>query len=156
MKLRSFTFSKILIGVLIAGVIAVGCEYDATDDQPVFAGVAAAATGSQEVPAVTTLATASVTGTYNRNTRALSYTLQWHNLKDSATGAHFHGPALPGQNAGILVNIFTTRMARSGIVNSTVTLADTVAQHFLNGRIYVNVHSKVHPGGEVRGQVNVQ
>jgi hypothetical protein len=157
MKLRFFTRSKIFFGVLLACIFAVACEYDVSEDLEIFLfEVTATATGAEEVPQVSTPARGTVTGTLNKNTRELSYTLTWENLKDSALFAHFHGPASPGENKPVLVTIFGDRRGRSGTISNTVTLADTTAQFFMNGRIYVNVHSKVHPGGEIRGQVTVR
>ncbi|MBD0366352.1 MAG: CHRD domain-containing protein, partial [Flavisolibacter sp.] len=56
----------------------------------------------------------------------------------------------------VLINIFLTRRASSGTISDTTTLSDANYQLFLDRKMYVNVHSKVHTGGEIRGQVTVQ
>ena len=145
-----------MLSILCVVIVAVSCNKDDDNKNNNTLNLNATAEGSQEVPAVTTPASGTLTGTYNKDTKELSYTLTWNNLKDSATLAHFHGPAPTGQNAGILITIFNTRKANSGTISGTTTLADTTLAHFQNGKIYVNVHSKVHGGGEIRGQVTLQ
>ena len=38
-------------------------------------------------------------------------------------------------------------------INGSATLSPADAQEFLSGEMYVNVHTKANPGGEIRGQV---
>ncbi len=38
-------------------------------------------------------------------------------------------------------------------INGSATLSPADAQEFLSGEMYVNVHTKNHPAGEIRGQV---
>ncbi len=158
MKRSPLVLSMLLFGLLLTGIVAIGCkEYDVDDTN--FGNilrVTATLTGAEEVPAVTTPATGTLEAELDKNTKVLTYRVTWNNLKDSATGAHFHGPASPGQNAPILIAFFGDRRARTGTVTGTVTLDNTQYQLFLDRKMYANVHSKVHPGGEVRGQVTVQ
>jgi hypothetical protein len=100
------------------------------------AGTGSAATGS----AVMTLE--DVTGEF-------TWTVQWEGL--TATNAHFHGPALPDQNAGVQVPIDWTVNPTAGI---TILSAQQQAD-LLAGLWYVNIHTAAFPVGEIRGQVNV-
>ncbi len=81
----------------------------------------------------------------------LHWTVSYQNLSGPALAAHFHGPALPGMNAGVVVNIGGPTpgnpMQGSAHLNTT-QIADLVA-----GRWYVNVHTAANPNGEIRGQV---
>ena len=88
-------------------------------------------------------------------------------LSGTWSADHFHGPAAPGVNAGVLYGLqpLTTLNPgnTSGTINGDVTLIDnpggttfTIAQQMdqiNNGLWYVNVHSSTFGGGEIRGQV---
>jgi len=84
----------------------------------------------------------------NRDDRNLSYFITYQDLTGSATAAHFHGFAPPGQNAGVVHGIGTANPAK-GVWNYT----DAQEADILAGLTYINVHTAAHPGGEIRGQV---
>ena len=54
-------------------------------------------------------------------------------------------------NAGVLVPIGGAGMASPA--SGSATLNDAQAADLLAGRLYVNIHTAAHPGGEIRGQV---
>lgn len=118
--------------------------------------ISATASGAQEVPAVTTTGTGTLTGSYNGSTKSLSYTVNWSNLSGPATLMHFHGPALAGVNAGVAVGISGFTSAATGSYTGTATLTDTQEADLLAGKWYWNVHTAANTGGEIRGQVAVQ
>jgi hypothetical protein len=70
-------------------------------------------------------------------------------LSGPASAAHFHGPAAPGQNAGVIVPFPNPESP----IRGEATLTEAQAADLLAGRWYVNVHSRAHPGGEIRAQV---
>jgi hypothetical protein len=88
---------------------------------------------------------------FDDTTNTLSWTISWSGLSAPATLAHFHGPALPNQNAGIQVGI---GVASNPAVGAAVISAGQ-ASDLLAGLWYVNIHSSNFPGGEIRGQVTV-
>lgn len=106
--------------------------------------------GSAEVPPVSTSATGNAETSYNRDTKILRWTVTYANLSGPATGGHFHGPALPGSNAPVVIP-FTGSLASP--IMGTAVLSEGQAADFLAGRWYVNLHTAAHPGGEIRGQV---
>ena len=79
-----------------------------------------------------------------------SWNVSWSGLSGEVTLAHFHGPALPNQNAGVQVGIATTNPSIGSATISSGQAADLLA-----GLWYINIHSTVSPGGEIRGQVQV-
>ena len=115
------------------------------------------ATGAQEVPAVTTTATATATFS---TTAPASLTLVvmstggvLNNGANSVTAAHIHqGPA--GTNGGVVVNF-------AALVNGTLDFSGSVpvAQATLDAiaanpaGYYLNIHTTAVPGGEIRGQL---
>jgi hypothetical protein len=106
--------------------------------------------GGEEVPPVTTSATGTLTATYDAASKQLRWQGNVSGLSGNATAAHFHGPAEPGKNAGVLV---PAPGVTSGAFQGTATLTDAQAQALTSGQTYFNVHTQANPGGEVRGQV---
>jgi len=106
--------------------------------------------GSAEVPPVQTSATGALQGTLDTKSNTLTYTLTYENLSGPAGAAHFHGPAGPGKNAGVQVPIPNPS---SSPVKGTAKLTAQQAQELQAGQWYVNVHTKAHGPGEIRGQV---
>ena len=106
--------------------------------------------GTSEVPPVNTAGTGNMTATYDTSSKRLSWKGTVSSLSGNATAAHFHGPAEPGKNAGVLVpapNVTT------GPFEGAATLTDEQAKHMMAGNVYFNVHTAANPQGELRGQV---
>ncbi len=107
-------------------------------------------TGAQEVPPVTTGGTGTVDTTFDKSTNVLSWTVTYSGLSGPVTAGHFHGPAMPGANAGVVVP-FTGDMASP--IRGKATLTAAQVADLTAGRWYANLHTAKHPGGEIRGQV---
>lgn len=113
-----------------------------------------ALTGSKEVPPNPTTATGVLIGTYDDATNTLSFDLVFNGLIGTTTAAHFHGPATPGVNAGVQVPLAGLPVGvSSGTYSNTFVLTPAQESDLLNGLWYVNVHTTLYPGGEIRGQV---
>jgi hypothetical protein len=110
-------------------------------------------TGAQEVPPVGTPGSGSADLTYDPATRVVTWTISFSGLPSEATMAHFHGPAAPGKNAGVKVWLSGKGGSVSSPTKGQATLSPADAQEFLAGEMYINVHTKDHPAGEIRGQV---
>ena len=67
--------------------------------------------------------------------------------------AHFHGPGAEGKNAGVLIWISKKGEPVTSPMTGQATLTPEQATQFMAGDMYVNVHTKDHPAGEIRGQV---
>jgi hypothetical protein len=104
--------------------------------------------GSEAVPSNGSVNTGTATCSLDLGTNVLSWNISYTGI--AATAAHFHGNALPGQVAGVQLNIGTANPA----VNSAAIFAADSAD-ILNGLWYVNIHSGAFPGGEIRGQVRL-
>ncbi|MBN9509389.1 MAG: CHRD domain-containing protein [Alphaproteobacteria bacterium] len=105
--------------------------------------------GASEVPPTNSKGSGEVTASLDSSTKMLTWTMTYSGLTGPAVAAHFHGPAAPGANAGIAVPIPDTASGSKGSAKLTeAQIADLEA-----GKWYVNVHTKAHPGGEIRGQV---
>ncbi len=91
-----------------------------------------------------------VDATLDTVTHQLKYTIDFKGLTGPVTIAHFHGPAAPGVDAGVMKLIpgpYQTGMS------ATVTLDAATQSAMLDGKTYVNLHTKAHPKGEARAQM---
>ncbi|MFT8720389.1 MAG: CHRD domain-containing protein [Acetobacter sp.] len=86
----------------------------------------------------------------NPQTNELSYSIRWSGLTGPVDAAHFHGPAAPDQDAGVLAPIdgpYTSPL------KGKVKLASEQVQALEAGQVYVNLHTKAYPNGEARAQL---
>ena len=118
------------------------------------AGLAGAATvhvrlmGTQEVPAVMTLARGSGVISIAAD-GAVRGKIVTHGVK--ATMAHIH-EAAPGKNGPPII-MLERGPKGTWVVPAGAKLSPRQYKAFLAGDLYVNVHSHAHPGGEIRGQL---
>ena len=110
-------------------------------------------TGDQQVPAVQTTGSGSADLTYDPGTRVVTWGISFGGLSSQATMAHFHGPAAVGKNAGVKIWLSQKGMDMTSPIKGEATLSPDDAKMFEAGDMYINVHTKNHPGGEIRGQV---
>lgn len=142
---RAFT---VFGGLALAGTLSVAQAAPVSFSVPL--------TGAQEVPAVQTPGTGTAAITYDAATRIVTWNITFSGLSSTATMAHFHGPAAAGKNAGVKVAISQKDAKElTSPLTGQATLSADDAKILEAGEMYVNVHSKNHPGGELRGQVMV-
>ncbi|RKF38274.1 CHRD domain-containing protein [Paraburkholderia fungorum] len=111
-------------------------------------------TGAQQVPPVQTPGSGSASLTYDASTRVVTWNITFSGLSSQATMAHFHGPAPAGKNAGVKVWLSQKgTMEMTSPLSGQTTLSPDDAKMFEAGDMYINVHTKTNPGGEIRGQV---
>ncbi len=124
--------------------------------------------GNQETPApgVLTGAFGSATVTMDLGTGTLSWNIDVFNMPSGTNNAHFHvgGPGVAGPT---VVNVaFPAQISNDFNLTGTATAAnliprgdqgirswDDFIQSLLGGQMYLNIHSNVNAGGEIRGQV---
>ncbi len=132
-------FASLFIGLLAAAGPAVADSIKLTT----------ALKGSNSVPPNTSPGTGRVEATFDTATKVLAYTITYSGLSGPAIGAHFHGPAEHGKNAGIVVPFNPV----TSPIKGTAALNDAQAADLLAGRWYANIHTAANPGGEIRGQL---
>jgi hypothetical protein len=116
-------------------------------------GYSASLNGAQEVGPVPTPATGTATLILDNGGTNLSYTVTYSGLLGTLTASHIH-KAPVGVNGGVLFGfsppIGTTSGTFSGVVSglTAANVSDLNA-----GLYYVNIHSTLYPGGEIRGQI---
>jgi hypothetical protein len=102
--------------------------------------------------AVTTTPSGRFTGTLDTVTDKVTYKITYSGLTGPVVAAHFHGPALPGQEAGVLLPIPGPYLTG---LSGTLTANAATVQDILAGKTYVNLHTNKYPMGEARAQVKV-
>ena len=135
--------------VLLAGMLAIG----ACTLVPMAASAAeakATLSGASEVPPTASSATGTLQASITND--VLTWTVTYSGLSGPVTGAHFHGPAMAGANAAVVVP-FTGSLASP--IKGTATLTAAQMADLMAGKWYVNLHTAASPGGEIRGQVMV-
>lgn len=110
---------------------------------------------SQIVPPTGSPAVGTASGTYNAATNTLNITAVATGFLSARIGAHIHGPAPVGVNAGI---IFDLGVAGAGgnynNINSVWVMSAAQEIDFLAGLHYVNIHTGADSLGAIRGQLN--
>ena len=144
--------------IAIAGVLVLpSCDDDDDDMKPPSAkyNLSGSASGAQEVPAVTTTASGTLSGSYDTVSKSLIYSVNWTGLSGDATMAHFHGPALAGEVAPPIETSTITTNGMAGTATDTVTASAALHTALVAGKVYYNVHTAINPDGEIRGHVNL-
>jgi hypothetical protein len=121
--------------------------------------------GNQETPPVLTGSFGQGTVTLNLGTQTVSWSIDVFNMPSGTNNAHFHvgGPGIAGPT---VVNMpFPPQISNDyNLSGSATALSNPRAeegirswedfiQSLLGGQMYINIHSNVRPGGEIRGQV---
>lgn len=113
---------------------------------------------------ITTTATGTAEFTYVADLATLFYRIDVGSI-DSVILAHIHAPADTGNNAGVVLNLFlgptkgpgfsgTLAQGVGGDLGAPAGMTmDSLLVLLRNGHAYVNVHTRAHPAGEIRGQL---
>jgi hypothetical protein len=150
--------------MVVVGVFALGLAGRA-DAQIV--NLTATLSGDQETPApgVLTGAFGSARVTVDRATGTVTWDIDIWNLPSGINNAHFHvgGPGLAGPT---VVNIpFNANQSNDFKLTGSATSASALRgdqgirswedflQSLVGGQVYINIHTTVFGGGEIRGQV---
>ena len=106
--------------------------------------------GASEVPGVPTAGTGI--GTISVEGSNFNYHISFSGLTSPAIAAHLHGPADANTNANVLLPL-NGASGTSGTLAGTQVLTPDELADIINGVSYVNIHTTINQGGEIRGQV---
>ena len=134
-------FAIVLLSVLALSLVVTG---PAMSQQHYVAYLS----GANEVPANASPGTGLGCFTL-QTTSVLDYDVAFSGLQGTENNAHIHGPAPAGQNAGVVFGF----APGSPKVGSFGPLTAQQVADLNAGLYYVNIHSTVFPGGELRGQI---
>lgn len=120
----------------------------------IYAYVALPLTATQESTVPASSGYGSATALYDTATKTLVYSVVYQlNPDATATAAHFHGPAALGSNAGVAIGLPTQPTGNAGKLTGSVTLTAAQEADLLAGNWYLNIHSSLSSGGELRAQL---
>lgn len=160
--------------VLIASLVALGGATTPARAETIHAEL----TGYEEVPALSTAASGDFRAQIEKHAGTLTYELTYGALSAAVLQAHIH-VGQPGVIGGIAIFLCTnlgngpvgtpacpgpTTGAVGGTVDANAVVGPTgqgiaagefaeVLDAIRAGAAYVNVHSALYPGGEIRGQI---
>ena len=86
---------------------------------------------------------------FDKTTDMLCFSISYSALDGSETGAHFHGPASAGTNAGVQFAL-PSGSPKNDCVGP---LSKKQRKDLEKGLFYINIHSSTVGSGEIRGQV---
>ena len=116
-------------------------------------------TGGQEVPPVPTGATGTASIRLNETRTELTFDITVQGLTGPIMLAHFHRGAV-GVNGPVVKTIHPLFVGNTatGVWRSTdpEPLTPALVAELFAGNLYVNVHTAMFPGGEIRGQVDMK
>jgi len=114
-------------------------------------GFNASLDGMQETPPDTTMASGTAWAVIDNNLSSLTFRVTYANLMGSFTASHFHFGAA-GIGGGVIEAITPDYIGNTAS-GTWANLPDSMIIHLIRGDIYLNVHSSIHPAGEIRGQL---
>ncbi len=108
--------------------------------------------GLQSVPPNASPGIGTGMATLDDLTGEMNISGSYSGLLGTATLSHLHGPGPVGTNAGVVFGLSITG-GTSGTFNGSSTLDATQMGWVLDGLTYINIHTTVIAGGEIRGQL---
>jgi len=144
------TLAAIAVAVVVVGVAGL-----ALAERPVQAAqvtIEGVASGSEEVPVVTSPGTARVRFVFDDVAKTLTFQATVNGLsQDQVLFAHIHRAAR-GTNGAVIHTLSATSFMQ---ISGTVNLSDADITDLRAGNLYFNAHSKDNPGGFARFQLIV-
>ncbi len=157
---HSFSPSRrtVLAALAAAGLGAGLAGCGGSDDGPSQIVRSATLTGAQELVPTGSTATGRGAVLVNPNTREITGGVTFTGLVPSAGGHHIHqAPSgAPTQNGPIIVPLTLSPGGRGATVPAGTVLTEAQYAAYLAGELYFNVHTTAFPGGEIRGQINME
>lgn len=158
MKRLSALHSLLAPALLIGSVaILIGCYENtpAANTAPIPPApiqLAATLNGQQEKPTSTTsTATGTFTGTIDRTSRVLSYTLTYAGI--TPTAGHLHRITNADGTGPVTIPFASLT---NPIIGTTAPLAQSRVDSMVAGQFYANLHTPAYPNGEIRGDIRVR
>jgi hypothetical protein len=144
--MKTKLFNSILVFFAVIGIFS--CKKSSID--PVVSNVTFTATlnGASESAANASASTGTASFSYNPTTYVLSGIVTYSGL--TATAAHIHKGAV-GVAGDVVFSLGST--LTSPITFTSIALTTAQQSDLLANLYYVNIHSTLFPGGEIRGQL---
>ncbi|MEO6695445.1 MAG: CHRD domain-containing protein [Ignavibacteria bacterium] len=139
---------------IISCLLAISLIFSTSNSKAEVFTIDITLTGLKEVPPNPSTATGVLFGTYDDVTNVLDFDLIFNGLSAPTTAGHFHGPAPAGVIAPVQIGFAGFPVGvTSGSYSNTYVLTPAQELQILGGLWYVNIHTSLFPGGEIRGQL---
>src|SRR5471030_2149888 len=112
---RKFSASLLLLGA----VALAGCDSMSSAPKPM--NFTAMLTTASEVPPKASTGKGDAAVSLDKATKTLSWKVNYSGLTGDATAAHFHGPADPVTNAGVVIPIATGSVPNPAVGTKVLT-----------------------------------
>ncbi len=151
-----FDFTKrsfIIAAFALSSIFAItSCSKNDDNSDKVMFNLDGSASGVSVVPSVTTSGAGTISGTYNKTTNVMQYSIAWTGLSSAASGVSFYSGA-SGVNGTLIQDVNITTAGSTGASTGSITLTDAQETDLLAGNWYYLIGTSNHATGEVRGQV---
>jgi hypothetical protein len=140
---------KLIVSLVLAITLPVGLASAQSTFQAFL-------TGLGEAPPNASPASGFGTVVLNAAQTQITVNENWSGLLAAATASHIHGPGGAGTNAAVLFPFTGVPAATSGAIpEQTFSITAAQVAMLFSGYLYMNVHTSVFPGGEIRGQLQL-
>jgi CHRD domain len=158
---KFLTVMRITRLTIITILVASAFVFNSCDDRvkvDVIRKTGLALSGTQEVPQKPGPGAGTMDVEYNKSEKRLYYKVTWSSLSGAITGYHLHGRAKRGFNAPVIQSFSGFPAAASGTFSGSFFLDGVVytESDLMAGEYYINIHTALNPGGEIRGQIELQ
>ena len=134
-------YALALLGLLLVPSLAFGAT-----------GFSTTLSGLQEVPPNASNGAGTAVVVLNNAQTQFTYSVTFTGLTGNTTASHIHKAAI-GVNGGVIFGFSPPLGVTSGAFNGVVNPTAAQVADLFAGLYYVNIHSNVFPGGEIRGQL---
>ena len=154
MKRQTFVLAT-LAAVALAGCSHMGHDHGmAAKPSHMQVYMATMVPGEEVPPATDSQGKGTAEVHIDTTTNEITWKVTYSGLTGPATAGHVHGPAGKGQNAGVVVPF--PNVAGVTSAEGKAKLTPTQYGDLAAGLYYVNIHTAKHPGGEIRGQLELR
>ncbi len=140
-----------IIRIAVGSLIAAGMTFASAN--AAVHKLKATLNAASEVPANTSTGKGMAEVTVDDATKEVSWKVTFEGLTGPGTASHIHGPAAPGANAGVIQALGAKGAPVTSPLEGKATLTDAQIADILAGKTYINVHTDMNKGGEIRGQL---
>ncbi len=139
-----------LFPVILFVFFVAGCKKSTVTPPATIVNFNSTLNGANETPPNFSAATGTSVATYNTTTKILTVTTSYTGITPVAGHIHIGAVGVSGP----VEFPFTT--LTSPIVFTSTPLNASDESDLMENKLYVNLHSTIYPGGEIRGQLNKQ
>ena len=136
---------------IVSAALALTLAVNGCIGQPATKTFHAELSGSHEVPPVDTRGSGNADFSLDPESKRLTWTMSYQGLTSEAVAAHIHGPARPGYDAAVLIDLAPNGM--SNPLQGSMVLTTEQIDYLLLRRCYINIDTRRNAAGEIRGQI---